>query len=520
MSACPRCCRSFESSFVFCPACLLSPDELEPIRVGSLVLHEELGRGGMGVVYRAHHTRLDREVAVKLMTAGIVEHESFQLRLEREAKLLALLDHPNIVRVFDAGNDQAQLYLAMEFVRGESLSELGLVSQERAIEIAIQIADALSHAHQRGVIHRDIKPSNIMLTEDGDVKVGDFGIARFIGDQLDLSITRTDVAVGSPAYMSPEAIAAEEPSPCMDIYSLGVLLYELISGRQPIGVFPSIDGPINSVVRKALASDPADRYESMEQMRDALKHSLALQNSSNSRRTWYWLSGGAVAIVIAATTLLLMYSEEVEKEKELVFQAGNHGYHGTSDHWFSRRENERFSVSEYLRTADWSDANQQAVLQFGGLFGDASRQVPRVSKLLRATLVLTVPKVLMYAEGEANGVHKILVDWHGQGGFSTKAWAGGATGAIDRDDVEASKRVYDNASRYAQASEKGPTIPRGTTLEFDVTDIVRDWQSGQPNYGFLLQSSGGMNGDGLFMASSRWYETSERPALKILYEAL
>ncbi len=519
MSACPRCCRSFESSFVFCPACLLSPDEIEPIQVGSLVLHEELGRGGMGVVYRAHHTRLDREVAVKLMTADIVEHESFQLRLEREAKILALLDHPNIVRVFDAGNDQGHLYLAMELVRGVSLSALGPVSQERAVEIAIQIADALSHAHQRGVIHRDIKPSNIMLTADGDVKVGDFGIARLLGDQLDLSITRTDVAVGSPAYMSPEALEADEPSLRMDIYSLGVLLYERISNTLPIGVFPNLNGPIDSVVRKALASDPASRYESMEQMRDALKHSLVYQKSSTSRAK-YWLAGGAMTITLAAIALLLASSKEVEKDQERIFQQGTHGYQGASDHWFSRRENEHLGVSEYLRTAEWSEANQQAVLQFDGLFGDASWQVSRGSKVLKATLVLTVPNVLEYADGESNGVHKILVDWHGQGGFAANAWAGGATGAIDRDDVEASQRIYDSASRYAHPSPKGATIPRGAILEFDVTDIVRDWKSGDPNYGFLLQSAGGMNGNGLFMASSRWYETSDRPALKILYENL
>ncbi len=519
MSACPRCCRFFESSFVFCPACLLSPDEIEPIQVGSLVLHEELGRGGMGVVYRAHHTRLDREVAVKLMTADIVEHESFQLRLEREAKILALLDHPNIVRVFDAGNDQGQLYLAMELVRGVSLSALGPVSQERAVEIAIQIAGALSHAHQRGVIHRDIKPSNIMLTEDGDVKVGDFGIARLLGDQLDLSITRTDVAVGSPAYMSPEALEADEPSPHMDIFSLGVLLYERISGTLPIGVFPNLEGPIDSVVRKALASDPADRYESMEQMRDALESVLVHQESPASR-TKYWLAGGVMTIAAASLALLLASSEEVETNQELIFQEGTHGYQGASDHWFSRREHEHFSVSEYLRTADWSDANQQAVLQFDDVFGDASQQVPRSSKVLKATLVLTVPKVLKYADGEPNGVYKILVDWHGQGGFSTNAWAGGASRGIDRDDIEASRRVYDSASRYAQPSQTGPTIPRGAVLEFDVTDIIRDWKSGEPNYGFLLQSAGGMNGNGLFMASSRWYETGDRPALKILYENL
>lgn len=526
MSACPRCCQTYDSRFALCPGCLLGPNSLEPSNIASLELYEELGRGGMGVVYRANHISLGREVAVKVMAADIAEYQDFQRRLEREARILALLDHENVVRVFDAGKDEGQLFLAMELVKGEPLSKIlsglptGSLPIDRALIIAIRVAAALTHAHERGVIHRDIKPSNIFITEEGSVKVGDFGIARLVGGTADLAVTQTNVAVGSPAYMSPEALSGNSPAPSMDVYSLGVLLYEMVAGHLPVGAFPSLDDPVDVVVRKALATDADKRYASMEAMGNALV--IAANREEKKQRKTRWpaarlLVAGALLTASVGIWGYTRSSENIAQEN--VFQQGLNGYQGVSDHWFSRRSNEHFHTSRYLRTSHWDEANQQAVLQFRELFGSMKWQVSSSATIVQATLVLVVPTELEYSDGEFNSVHKLLVNWHGQGGWASTAWAGGATSGIDRDDIEASQNSYDNSSRYVHETLSGSLIPSGTTLEFDVTEIVRDWSHGEPNYGFLLQSGGTMNGNGLFMASSRWPKRSARPALRIRYES-
>jgi serine/threonine protein kinase len=204
-------------------------------KLGNYIVLEEVGRGGMAVVYRARQESLDRIVAIKELdlkrtTSDLRAAERFRL----EAKAAASLDHPNIITVHDFWERSKKAYIAMEFVDGLELKEVldqhGAIGSELAALIGIQICRALSYAHERGIVHRDVKPGNIMLSARGDVKLADFGIV-FVAGSADL--TTTGQVIGTPSYMSPEQIRGEDPGPASDIFSLGVVLYEAVTGSKP-----------------------------------------------------------------------------------------------------------------------------------------------------------------------------------------------------------------------------------------------------------------------------------------------
>ncbi len=254
-----------------CPVCLLNAD-LPPARLGEAIeLGEEIGRGGMGLVFRARHTRLDRTVAVKILPQELASQEEFRARFEREAKSLALMNHPRIVSVHDIGTDEGQSYIVMEFVKGSSLASRIPLSPDRALEVAAQVCEALSYAHDMDLVHRDIKPENILLDENDNVKVTDFGIARMAGTSTPgWTVTTPDVVIGTPHYIAPEAIDGRRPDPRMDLYSLGVVLYQMITGRLPVGDFEPLSKDLDKIIRKALAPAPENRYPSAEEMRKDL----------------------------------------------------------------------------------------------------------------------------------------------------------------------------------------------------------------------------------------------------------
>jgi eukaryotic-like serine/threonine-protein kinase len=262
-------------------------------------LGSAIARGGMATVWRARDEVLARTVAVKILHPHLSDDESFLERFRREAYAAARLTHPNIVSIYDTGFDRDEHggerhYIVMEHCGGGTLSDLakqagGKLPAEDVADIGIAICDALEYAHAAGIVHRDIKPANVLRSDGGGIKVGDFGIAKAATEARD--ITTTGTILGTVTYLSPEQARGEEPDARSDLYSLGVVLYELLVGRVPFqgesqvatalmhvnqapkplrSVIPSVPKEIESVVMRALAKDADDRFASAGEMRDAL----------------------------------------------------------------------------------------------------------------------------------------------------------------------------------------------------------------------------------------------------------
>jgi serine/threonine-protein kinase len=213
------------------------PKDQKLSRLGDYRLIKKLGEGGMGTVYKAHQESLDRDVAVKVLFKHLANNQSFVDRFQREARIMAKLDHPNILRCFGVGEEHGFHYFAMEFIDGGSMQgwidKLGKLSIGDALHVTLACARGLQHAHELNMIHRDIKPDNILVTNKGIVKVADMGLAKAHGESL--SLTRTGTAAGTPIYMSPEqARDAKHVDHRTDIYALGCMLYAFIAGRPPI----------------------------------------------------------------------------------------------------------------------------------------------------------------------------------------------------------------------------------------------------------------------------------------------
>ena len=248
-----------------------SIDELNA-KIPQLEFIELLGQGGMGAVYKARQPELDRLVAVKILPMEIGADSNFSERFSREAKALAKLNHPNIVTVYDFGQLEQQYFIVMEFIDGTELRHLidvGQVSADEALEIVKQICEALQFAHSKGVVHRDIKPENILVDREGRVRIADFGLAKLLDtESVDLSLTGTRQVMGTFRYMAPEQTRGTKAvDHRADIFSLGVIFYELLTGDLPIGRFqlPSkkaaTDARLDDVVLRALENEPADRYQ-------------------------------------------------------------------------------------------------------------------------------------------------------------------------------------------------------------------------------------------------------------------
>lgn len=198
------------------------------------VLGEELGRGGMGIVYRAHDEQLNRPVAVKLLADTLAQDEDLRERFVREARLAAQVQHPNVVSVYDTGEDEGRPFIVTELVTGwtlaERIADRGRLSAEEASQLVRQAALGLERAHDAGLIHRDIKPQNLLLAPDGTLKIADFGIARF-GDGT--GMTEMGTILGTAAYIAPEQARGERVTAAADVYAIGAVLYELLTGHPP-----------------------------------------------------------------------------------------------------------------------------------------------------------------------------------------------------------------------------------------------------------------------------------------------
>jgi serine/threonine protein kinase len=262
--------------------------------IGRYQIVQLLGKGGMATVYKALDTRLERYVAIKMLHA-IEEDETFLIRFEREAKALAHLSHPHIVKVLDYGDENGSPYLIMEYIGGGTLKDrMGQpIPWQQASQILLPITQALDYAHNQNIIHRDVKPANILITEYDQPMLSDFGIAKTIGQQTHTDLTGTGFGIGTPHYMAPEQGFGKKLDGRADIYSLGVVMYEMITGRLPFDadtpmavvlmhatetpplpheVFPGIPEPVENVILRAMAKIPEDRFPSMATMGAALEN--------------------------------------------------------------------------------------------------------------------------------------------------------------------------------------------------------------------------------------------------------
>ncbi len=325
---------------------LVDSPRLQP---GEKIAHYEirslLGEGGMGTVYRAEDTKLQRDVALKVLRAERGAKD-LRRRFLREARVAAALDHPNICAIYEVGEDADHSYIAMQYLEGETLAsrmKRGDISPSDALEISIQIADALATAHQRNVIHRDIKPSNLILTTRGDVKVVDFGLAKLASNSIESMseaestlLTHPGLIIGTVPYMSPEQARGQTVDARSDIWSFGVVMYEMIAHRTPFEGQSNIDtlaailskepGPLTQVspeldriVGKMLRKDPEERYQTVQDVLvdlNALRaHEPAVIKSTSDSKTpaslvrpaatWKWLLPAIAVLLIAATLFMI-----------------------------------------------------------------------------------------------------------------------------------------------------------------------------------------------------------------------
>jgi len=293
-------------------------------RVGDYEILDELGSGGMGRVYRVRNVISDRIEAMKVLLPDLAGRQDLAARFLREIKVLAALNHPNIAALRTALTADNQLVMIMEFVDGQSIAdrlEKGPIATGDVLTYIDQVLDALSYAHAQHVIHRDIKPANMMLTPRGVVKLTDFGIARGASDQ---TITVAGTTTGSLSYMSPEQVNGDATDPRSDLYSIGVSLYEMVTGvrpfqgdsgfavmlahlkqspRPPIELQPGLAPGLNDIILKAIAKSPADRFQSADEFRQALRTLPASGLGQTASRDATVLAGADAPTMATATTL-------------------------------------------------------------------------------------------------------------------------------------------------------------------------------------------------------------------------
>jgi len=263
-----------------------------PKQIGRYDIIDLVGRGGMGVLYRGHDKALERDVAVKMMHLDFSRDSSARERFQREARAVARLQHRNIVTIHELGEVDGNPYIVMELLSGKDLDEVlksdAPLPLGRKLDIVAQLCDALAYAHDQGIVHRDVKPGNVRLLEDGTVKILDFGIARFHTS----SLTQSGTVMGTPSYMAPEQIMGQPVDGRADLFSAGVLLYELLAGHRPfvgdsptavayqvmhssarplVEELPDLPDAINEIVTRALQKDPKDRYARAQEMASDLQ---------------------------------------------------------------------------------------------------------------------------------------------------------------------------------------------------------------------------------------------------------
>ena len=318
-------------------------------KIGQYEVIEPLGKGGMASVYRAYQPSLDREIAIKLIAEQYATDNAFAERFRREARSIARLRHPNILTVYDAGEDRGQLYIAMELIEGDTLKEKVSgqpMAVDKALHYVAQVASALDYANKNGIIHRDVKPSNVLIDKDDRAVLSDFGIAKLA--ESNVQLTSTGTGVGTPDYMSPEQAMGEELDARSDQYSLGVMLFELLTGRTPysgdtpIAVVmghvskplpsprqfnPAIPVKVENVLTRALSKKATDRYETSAAFSKALetawRDSQASGASASQNDATIPITSSEVAIARPGSGPYIPEAEQLYAEARRLEQQNN-----------------------------------------------------------------------------------------------------------------------------------------------------------------------------------------------------
>jgi predicted Ser/Thr protein kinase len=329
--------------------------------LGGFKIERELGRGGMGVVYKGHELSLNRKVALKVLSQRLCRDEEFIKRFKREARVIAALNHPNIVNILSYGEEQGRYYFAMEYIAGKDLGQIlqdkSSIPLDEALSVAAQVASALDEAGPRGVVHRDLKPSNIMIDDVGRAKVTDFGVAHF--EDSDAKLTRTGLFLGTPEYASPEQATGRTLDVRSDIYALGAVLYRMLSGKPPITgesplavvtkiatepvtpigqIITALPKPVCDMIDKMMAKDPDERFQTPRDVLVAIDHCvdsldmdapLAKSKAVDARiapppppqkksRAKFW--GGIAGVALAVLLVVWLVEGGFLREKSLTEQ--------------------------------------------------------------------------------------------------------------------------------------------------------------------------------------------------------
>jgi serine/threonine-protein kinase len=327
-------------------------------------LQQRIGRGGMADVFLARDLLLDRPVAIKVLFPEFATDPAFVERFRREAQSAANLNHPNIVGVYDWGRSGTTYFMAMEYVQGRTLADIlranRTLSAQQAAEIAMEVAAALGFAHRNGVVHRDIKPANILIGSAGQVKVADFGIARALGSSVESNLTQAGAVMGTATYFSPEQAQGAQPDPRSDLYSLGIVLYEMVGGRPPFSgenpvaiaykqvhdapqplnqLAPDVPRPFEAIVAKLLAKNPDVRYPTAEALRDDLRRfregqpvqALAALTGRSATPSGGVAATAATGAIAATTAMPQLGATQAVPRTSIVTTPGAQTPHGYDD---------------------------------------------------------------------------------------------------------------------------------------------------------------------------------------------
>ncbi len=503
--------------------------------VGRYQLLERLGQGAMAQVYRALDPASGSHVAIKILYPHLTSDEGFVARFRREAQAAAALDHPHIIRVLDHGTDGEMSYLVMELVDGPSLKtvleqrEEPLDPQE-AVSLVATLADALEHAHRQGVVHRDVKPSNVLLREgrlDSPV-LTDFGVARMVEATVD---TAAGTTLGTPAYMAPEQGEGKSGDARSDIYALGVILYELLTGRPPFEaespyavilrhihtppppprrLRPALPRTLEAATLRALAKEPTARYPSAAAFAEALRQSLTLTPPSRLHPFAYALAG------IAALLLLILFAAwrlgwlpgaptppgEVIAARATPAVLTLQGGPAIADTWLDPDLPDRSAFDDGKVHLQGPSTPDRLAYHL------TLPEWPPQTELLTATLSLyTVPWKAEDNRYATVTVHRLLREWEVTTATYATPWS--SPGLQPDVDYELEPTTVVTLTTLLQ--NEG-------WLDLNITPAVRDWLEGQPNYGLAVRLTNDSFGMAHFWVYTAEYEDPDLwPKLTLIY---